>query len=101
MLGRRDPRSPQRFRSRRRRRAGAVIAGVALSCAALVGLWPASRAGATTVVPAYDHVFVVADSGQPAAAVIGPAAYLTSLAAANTLATAYTAVDPSPLADRL
>ncbi len=76
--------------------AAALLAG----WAGVAGL-PAARAVATGTVPQYDHVFWVVESGQPASAVIGAAPYLTSLAGSNARLDAYTAVDASPLADRL
>lgn len=91
MPGRTDP---------RRLRLSAAAAGVVAISAAFSALPGAAPALASTVVPAYDHVFWVVESGQPASAMIGPAPYLTSLAHGGALATAYTGVDPSPLADR-
>jgi len=87
---------------RRRLRFCAILGSALATCVGFTGLSAALLpVVATGVVPAYQHIFVVAESGQPAAAVIGPATYLTGLAATGALATAHTAVDPSPLADRL
>src|SRR5690348_11585240 len=100
MTGRTEAERSRRGSRRRRARISAAIAGVVASCTALTTVPGASPAIASTVVPAYDHIFWVVESAQPSSAVIGAAAYLTSLADANVLATAYTAVDSSPLADR-
>jgi len=101
MWGRSMPRRPARSCDRRTLRAGAALTAVlaiSVTFPTLPGTAPALASG---TVPAYDHVFWVVDGGQPSSAVIGTASYLTALADANTLATAYTAVDPSSLADRL
>ena len=84
--------------SRRPRTRRALTCGTA---AAVMVAWVPGIAAtqASTQVPRYDHVFVVTLSGQSTADVIGPAAYLTSLAGANTLLADYAPLDPSPLAD--
>jgi len=82
-------------------RLGAALASALAACAGVVALPGAAPALASSGVPAFDHIFWVVESGQPGSAVIGPAQYLTSLANSNGLATAYTAVDASSLADRL
>lgn len=82
-------------------RLGTAVASVVAACLTVVGPLSAAPVLAGGAVPAYDHVFWVVESGQPASSVIGTATYLTDLANSNALATAYTAVDASSLADRL